>query len=138
MRRSQDSEESLPLGLHVLGLPLAFILSQDQTLHCMLCLSYLKGINDLVFFPYLVVYYFSMISSLSLFFKVKSFCRSFTLFAWAKVITNYYLDLSNFKVTYYSFHYPKSFLFSKSKTSALPVLPDCKDTNFFLTYQNVF
>ena len=23
----------LPLGLHVLGLPLAFILSQDQTLH---------------------------------------------------------------------------------------------------------
>ena len=26
----------LPLDLHVLGLPLAFILSQDQTLHCML------------------------------------------------------------------------------------------------------
>ena len=25
----------LPLDLHVLGLPLAFILSQDQTLHCM-------------------------------------------------------------------------------------------------------
>ena len=25
---------SLPLDLHVLGLPLAFILSQDQTLHC--------------------------------------------------------------------------------------------------------
>ena len=24
----------LPLDLHVLGLPLAFILSQDQTLHC--------------------------------------------------------------------------------------------------------
>ena len=24
----------LPLNLHVLGLPLAFILSQDQTLHC--------------------------------------------------------------------------------------------------------
>ena len=24
----------LPLALHVLGLPLAFILSQDQTLHC--------------------------------------------------------------------------------------------------------
>ena len=34
---------SLPLDLHVLGLPLAFILSQDQTLHCkckiLLCLS---------------------------------------------------------------------------------------------------
>ena len=26
----------LPLDLHVLGLPLAFILSQDQTLHCIL------------------------------------------------------------------------------------------------------
>ena len=25
---------SLPLDLHVLGLSLAFILSQDQTLHC--------------------------------------------------------------------------------------------------------
>ena len=27
----------LPLDLHVLSLPLAFILSQDQTLHCMNC-----------------------------------------------------------------------------------------------------
>ena len=25
-----------PFDLHVLGLPLAFILSQDQTLHCMI------------------------------------------------------------------------------------------------------
>ena len=25
---------TIPLDLHVLGLPLAFILSQDQTLHC--------------------------------------------------------------------------------------------------------
>ena len=29
----------LPLDLHVLSLPLAFILSQDQTLHCKNCLS---------------------------------------------------------------------------------------------------
>ena len=29
---------ALPLDLHVLGLPLAFILSQDQTLHC-ICYS---------------------------------------------------------------------------------------------------
>ena len=28
----------LPLDLHVLGLPLAFILSQDQTLHCQICI----------------------------------------------------------------------------------------------------
>ena len=33
MRRSQRSKLLLPLDLHVLGLPLAFILSQDQTLH---------------------------------------------------------------------------------------------------------
>jgi len=31
----------LPLDLHVLSLPLAFILSQDQTLHC-------KSLFDLV------------------------------------------------------------------------------------------
>ena len=34
-RSSADCKQSLlPLDLHVLGLPLAFILSQDQTLHC--------------------------------------------------------------------------------------------------------
>src|SRR5690606_36801290 len=32
-RRSQVSKLTLPLDLHVLGLPLAFIQSQDQTLH---------------------------------------------------------------------------------------------------------
>ena len=36
MRRSSSSSKllPLPLDLHVLGLPLAFILSQDQTLRC--------------------------------------------------------------------------------------------------------
>ena len=34
-RSSADCKQSLlPLDLHVLSLPLAFILSQDQTLHC--------------------------------------------------------------------------------------------------------
>ena len=32
--RRQVQALPLPLDLHVLGLPLAFILSQDQTLHC--------------------------------------------------------------------------------------------------------
>ena len=31
-------EGHLPFDLHVLGLPLAFILSQDQTLHCIIVL----------------------------------------------------------------------------------------------------
>jgi hypothetical protein len=35
VRRSLYSEKYIPLDLHVLGLPLAFILSQDQTLHRM-------------------------------------------------------------------------------------------------------
>ena len=34
VRRSCTPERALPLDLHVLGLPLAFILSQDQTLRC--------------------------------------------------------------------------------------------------------
>ena len=58
MRRSLCPEEQIPLGLHVLGLPLAFILSQDQTLHCMFVCPYTQTqfkIDALVFFPYLVV-----------------------------------------------------------------------------------
>ena len=36
-RSSANSKLSLlPLDLHVLSLPLAFILSQDQTLHCII------------------------------------------------------------------------------------------------------
>ena len=34
VRRSCVTEVTLPLDLHVLGLPLALILSQDQTLRC--------------------------------------------------------------------------------------------------------
>ena len=32
--RQREQAPLLPLDLHVLGLSLAFILSQDQTLHC--------------------------------------------------------------------------------------------------------
>ena len=34
--------DPLPFDLHVLSLPLAFILSQDQTLHCKFDLKYLR------------------------------------------------------------------------------------------------
>ncbi len=40
MRRSQNSKLFLPLDLHVLSLPLAFILSQDQTLHRIFLIIY--------------------------------------------------------------------------------------------------
>ena len=36
----------LPLDLHVLGLPLAFILSQDQTLRCIYSLGQSRKINQ--------------------------------------------------------------------------------------------
>ena len=43
LRHSRSSiAKNLPFGLHVLGLPLAFILSQDQTLHSI----------NLVLYPY--------------------------------------------------------------------------------------
>ena len=41
VRRSPPNRSLvLPLDLHVLGLPLAFILSQDQTLHCIYSLIF--------------------------------------------------------------------------------------------------
>ncbi len=59
VRRSSAAEALLPLGLHVLGLPLAFILSQDQTLHCIkYTFSVLSGLLPLFIlrsvFPYLL------------------------------------------------------------------------------------
>ena len=42
---------ALPLDLHVLSLPLAFILSQDQTLHCKNCFFYLWLVSCLTARP---------------------------------------------------------------------------------------
>ena len=53
VRHSQAPEGALPSDLHVLGLPLAFILSQDQTLHC--------SIAVLVIFPVLGLRYDSLL-----------------------------------------------------------------------------
>ena len=54
VRHSQHPEGCLPYDLHVLGLPLAFILSQDQTLRCnivLLILSLYLGFRlDVVLF----------------------------------------------------------------------------------------
>ena len=53
VRRSSalDCSRLLPLDLHVLSLPLAFILSQDQTLHCLKILSTLKIFTLSFFLP---------------------------------------------------------------------------------------
>ena|GEM_PF-4634447 len=47
VRRSLGSKPPIPLDLHVLGPPLAFILSQDQTLHC----KKLTGTSTFVWLP---------------------------------------------------------------------------------------
>ncbi|MFM2290662.1 MAG: hypothetical protein RIS29_475, partial [Bacteroidota bacterium] len=39
----------LPLDLHVLGLSLAFILSQDQTLRCILFFIFLLSMTFLIY-----------------------------------------------------------------------------------------
>ena len=60
----------LPLDLHVLSLPLAFILSQDQTLHCKCCLilTLLTFEINVVFFEFLLrlFYPFYLIKTLLL------------------------------------------------------------------------
>ena len=38
----------MPLDLHVLGLPLAFILSQDQTLHCKKLLCFIRVLTTYI------------------------------------------------------------------------------------------
>ena len=51
VRHSSASEDLLPFDLHVLGLPLAFILSQDQTLRSSWLFCLLKGIASPLLFP---------------------------------------------------------------------------------------
>ncbi len=46
VRRSPGPEGPIPLDLHVLGLPLAFILSQDQTLHRCIFVSLQRPKSD--------------------------------------------------------------------------------------------
>ena len=84
MRRSQVSKLTLPLDLHVLGLPLAFILSQDQTLHRIFllffdvlfktfCRQKLLLFNFLLIqYVYELVFFFSLVS--------QSGCKSKTSF----------------------------------------------------------
>ena len=52
--RQQKQASLLPLDLHVLGLPLAFILSQDQTLRC-------KSFKNKILRLYSLIYLYSKI-----------------------------------------------------------------------------
>ena len=69
-RSSAECKHSLlPLDLHVLGLPLAFILSQDQTLHCkIICTSRL----GYVFYNLILLLF---ITNMSMIFFISSCAR---------------------------------------------------------------
>ena len=54
VRHSHHPERSNPFDLHVLGLPLAFILSQDQTLHSKV---FFDGLNPSLFLAWIQAYY---------------------------------------------------------------------------------
>jgi hypothetical protein len=63
-RAPVSSIATIPLDLHVLGLSLAFILSQDQTLHCKKNFKYLYKFvcfdsgRFTLFFPFALIQYF--------------------------------------------------------------------------------
>ena len=71
---------ALPLDLHVLSLPLAFILSQDQTLHCKNCSSfYLLDSSRVSHLPRRCpTHAISIFSSVSKFFRFSDLVRSKT------------------------------------------------------------
>ena len=78
----------IPLDLHVLGLPLAFILSQDQTLHCISFPKTYSLFNIQYISPSLYIFYLGRISSI---FNVLLYPQTklITSFASAKLSKNY-------------------------------------------------
>ena len=64
VRHSHESKLSIPFDLHVLGLPLAFILSQDQTLRCNIKVKYFPCSD--------VTQFFTCVSSLFYLFPIFS------------------------------------------------------------------
>src|SRR5674476_954049 len=90
VRRSL-SIATIPLDLHVLSLPLAFILSQDQTLRCIENFKYysvLTRLSELIltsFTAYLFrsfVFFPSQISSMNSSVRMLNFCSLYTRFFW--------------------------------------------------------
>ena len=93
---------ALPLDLHVLSLPLAFILSQDQTLHCKNCscevfrftfyvlrpsLTFLTRlrVHIISYIMYDTRYLYLLIISINCRFQVENGCKSTTFFRSGKI-----------------------------------------------------
>ena len=98
-RSSADCKQSLlPLDLHVLGLPLAFILSQDQTLRCCL-VNIIYDVNSIDFVS-------KWSSSLCIFQYALSFFNSYTfneLIQYA-YIDNYLFSECKYKTLLFTMH----------------------------------
>ena len=107
-RSSADCKQSLlPLDLHVLGLPLAFILSQDQTLRCNYSYLFLKNYYALILLKDIYLFFSTSISSKnSLFLPLLSpYSPSFRLKRAAKV--QLFSFSQNFFLLFFTF-YPHS------------------------------
>ena len=86
----------LPLDLHVLSLPLAFILSQDQTLHCKNCFVFTFLTRLCVLIHPLKVnsntrYLFLLICFNVLSFPLENGCKDTTIFQTTKIFFRFFL-----------------------------------------------
>ena len=132
MRRSQKSKLLLPLDLHVLSLPLAFILSQDQTLHRIIFITCtIKTQSSIfysnVFFSYSLLNHlencfskcccqFNMSMNVSSYLSLYRCCASgvqkYNLFSFLASVC-----LNNFENKFSAFLYPNSLKMSQRTCS---------------------
>ena len=96
----------LPLDLHVLGLPLAFILSQDQTLRCKITLNFSETQRCCSFLNrcFLIPQYFNEL-----------------------LLINFKVSISTFKNPLIPYYY----LFFKHNLKTFSSIAGCKDNHFF-------
>ena len=114
VRRSspKDCYLALPLDLHVLSLPLAFILSQDQTLHCKNCSftfwlvfvshTYLYMYVDTRYLYLLIISNFSCF--LSSFPLAENGCKSTTFFHSGKIFFQFFSVFCSVWLVYNMLH----------------------------------
>ena len=138
----------LPLDLHVLSLSLAFILSQDQTLHCILS-YYIKFPNSrssikfltvsfILTFPFLILHFLLFISLKDRFFfcntnLISQICIS-SFKPWTlserKGLQKYNLFLFPPNIFQYFFY-----LFLTKEQLLVPRKSGCKSRPFYLYHQ---
>ena len=135
VRRSPPSvllPHVLPLDLHVLGLPLAFILSQDQTLHCKkkFIKSWLVSQRHWIQKPWIFLNVFScFITSKNILFVIHPCdCHAAYLSKrTAKVRT--FFELPNFSKTFLKKFFSSTFL--RTRVLSLFLESGCKGSDFF-------